>query len=113
MVGSKTSPAAVRYLRRVLAAGLADRFQFGDVLEPLDRFRYLPALDVLLDLGHVERVKVACGRWWYRVTAKGKSLAEGKAEAVTPAKCKARPDGRDPRHLPRRFKRRKKKAGQP
>lgn len=69
-------------LRRVVAAGRADRFALRDVASR-DLGRMQVALDCLLDLGCAERVTTGCGRWHYRLTAWGlRSHAEGRIVAA-------------------------------
>jgi hypothetical protein len=69
-----TNASAKELLRRVLAAGLADRFQLRQVC-PTAACLYLGAFEHLVEYGLVERVTERCGSWHYRLTAAGREAA--------------------------------------
>lgn len=59
--------SALILLQRIVAAGLAERFQLRDVC-PTDCCQFWPALDNLTEWGHCERITERVGRWHYRLT---------------------------------------------
>lgn len=69
-----TNAGAKELLRRVTAAGLADRFQLRQVC-PRDASAHLGAFDALVEYDLVERVTEGCGAWHYRLTAAGRQAA--------------------------------------
>lgn len=68
-------PHAAELLRRIAALPDPERFQLRDAC-PGDAARLAVTFDALLEFGFVERVAEGCGRWHYRLTAKGREAAE-------------------------------------
>ena len=71
------SKHALILLQRVVAAGLSDRFQLGEVC-PKDRFQFVGTLGRLVAAGYIEKVIEGCGRWFYRLTVAGVASANSK-----------------------------------
>lgn len=94
-------PLAAEYLRRVVERGLAERFQHVDVAGPLERIRLLTALHLLVRVGHVERVAVACGVWHYRLTPAGLAAAATGEPIKVPIPSRYRPEPKGNRRGPR------------
>ncbi len=68
-------PGALKILRRIAALPTPERFGLRDAC-PQDAARLSTAFDTLLEFGFVERVVEGCGRWHYRLTAKGRGAVE-------------------------------------
>lgn len=83
------TPLAAEFLRRVLAAGVGERFRYLDVVKVGERMKYACAFDQLIDAELVERVVLAPGSWFYRLTATGRELAENKPTPKPPKRTKA------------------------
>jgi hypothetical protein len=77
---------ARQLLRRVVAAGAAERFTFAEVIPLRERMRFIVSLESLVEAGWAERVPVGCGKWWYRLTPAG--IEQAKAP---PYGCGRRP----------------------
>jgi hypothetical protein len=90
----KLRARARELLRRGVARGLAEQLQFTQLVGPLERMRYSCDFDWLVSVGLVERVLLDGCRWFYRLTAEGRTEAE---KPVVRREKKPKPKGRPKR----------------
>jgi hypothetical protein len=76
-----------------VAAGLAERFEYVQVVGPLERMRFVLSLEGLLELGLAERVCVGerlSAGWHYRLTPAGVEAAKSEDPGAPPKKGRAK-----------------------
>lgn len=86
-------------LRRIVATGQGDRFQFSQVCS-LDANRFLTALEGLIEGEFCERVSESVGKWFLKITPAGHAALSAPA-----AKKKRKAKKKRTAKVPNGFKR--------